>query len=163
VRYINSTYNRTGTLWEGRAKSSLVDSEAYPLKVSKYIELNPVRARMVNHPAEYLWSSYRHNAVGKGLNWLLPILCTTLWGMAHRKGKLSIAQFSKIIKLQTTLSKKSDLQQINHGYWVTAGLRHKLKLSSVAKSLRLKEGAIESRRITIQDLDGFRIKLLRPL
>ncbi|MFT4671547.1 MAG: putative transposase [Pseudohongiellaceae bacterium] len=65
VRYINSTYNRTGTLWEGRAKSSLVDSEAYLLKVSKYIELNPVRARMVNHPAEYPWSSYRHNAIGK--------------------------------------------------------------------------------------------------
>jgi putative transposase len=42
-----------------------VDSKAYLLKVSKYIELNSVRARMVNHPAEYPWSCYRHNAIGK--------------------------------------------------------------------------------------------------
>ena len=51
VRYINQTYNRTGTLWEGRYKSTLVDSEVYLLLVSRYIELNPVRANMVEHPA----------------------------------------------------------------------------------------------------------------
>jgi len=65
VGYVNATYQRTGTLWEGRYKSTLVDSEDYLLTVSRYIELNPVRADMVDHPAEYPWSSYRGNSMGK--------------------------------------------------------------------------------------------------
>ena len=64
VRYVNQTYRRTGTLWEGRFKSALIDSETYLLACSRYIELNPLRARMVPHPREYGWSSYRHNAYG---------------------------------------------------------------------------------------------------
>ncbi|MFW2373131.1 MAG: transposase [Gammaproteobacteria bacterium] len=65
VYYINKTYRRTGTLWEGRYKSSLIDSEAYLLTCMRYIELNPVRATMVDHPGDYKWSSYHHNAMGK--------------------------------------------------------------------------------------------------
>lgn len=65
VRYINQAYQRTGTLWEGRYKASLVDSEAYLLTCMRYIEMNPVRASMVNHPAEYRWSSYGCNAQGR--------------------------------------------------------------------------------------------------
>ena len=61
VRYFNDAYHRTGTLWEGRYKSTLVDAEHYFLIVSRYIELNPVRANMVAHPSEYAWSSYQHN------------------------------------------------------------------------------------------------------
>ena len=65
VRYINHTYKRTGTLWEGRFKASLIDSDAYLLTCMRYIELNPVRANMVSHPSEYHWSSYACNAAGK--------------------------------------------------------------------------------------------------
>ena len=65
VQYFNYTYGRTGTLWEGRYKSTLVDSEQYLLTCYRYIELNPVRAQMVEHPSEYPWSSYQHNAVGR--------------------------------------------------------------------------------------------------
>ena len=50
VRQINKAYRRTGTMWEGRFKSSLVDSENYCLSCYRYIELNPVRAHMVAHP-----------------------------------------------------------------------------------------------------------------
>lgn len=65
VQYFNYKYKRTGTLWEGRYKASLIDSEHYLLTCMRYIELNPVRAEdMVNHPSEYHWSSYRHNALG---------------------------------------------------------------------------------------------------
>lgn len=64
VRYINHTYQRSGTLWEGRYKASLVDSEAYLLICMRYIEVNPVRAGMVEHPGEYRWSSYTKNAQG---------------------------------------------------------------------------------------------------
>ena len=62
VYYINKSYQRTGTLWEGRYKSSLIDSDAYLLTCMRYIELNPVRAGMVEHPGEYKWSSYDANA-----------------------------------------------------------------------------------------------------
>src|SRR6266568_8682797 len=64
VRYVNATYRRTGTLWEGRYRAAPIDSEAYFLACCRYIELNPVRARMVRHPRDYHWSSYRAHAHG---------------------------------------------------------------------------------------------------
>ena len=64
VQYINRTYRRSGTLWEGRFKSCLAQDETYVLTCHRYIELNPVRANMINHPREYPWSSYRANAEG---------------------------------------------------------------------------------------------------
>ena len=65
VPYFNHKYNKTGTLWEGRFKSSLIDTEDYLLRCYQYIELNPVRAGMVNVPEAYLWSSYRANALAE--------------------------------------------------------------------------------------------------
>jgi len=65
VRYFNHRYQRTGTLFEGRFKSSIVQSESYFLACLRYIELNPVRAGMVTDPADYSWSSYRAHALGK--------------------------------------------------------------------------------------------------
>jgi putative transposase len=64
VRYVNDRYRRTGTLWEGRYKSCLVGDDRYLLHCHRYIELNPVRARMVADPADYRWSSHRHHAFG---------------------------------------------------------------------------------------------------
>jgi putative transposase len=60
----NKRWGRTGPLWEGRYKSSLVDSHGYALNCHRYIEENPVRAGMVRHPAEYAWSSFRANGMG---------------------------------------------------------------------------------------------------
>ena len=65
VQYINHTYRRSGTLWEGRYKSSLINAEEYLLACYRYIELNPVRANMVSHPADYRWTSYRFNGQGE--------------------------------------------------------------------------------------------------
>mgnify|MGYP001813390183 FL=1 len=62
--YFNKTYKRTGTVWEGRHKSSLVHNERYYLTCSRYIELNPVAAGMVYKPEQYRWSSYSVNAWG---------------------------------------------------------------------------------------------------
>lgn len=64
VQYVNRTYQRSGTLWESRHKASVIDAEAYLLACGRYVELNPVRAGMVEHPADYAWSSYRRNAYG---------------------------------------------------------------------------------------------------
>jgi putative transposase len=64
VRYFNFQYGRTGTLFEGRFKSNPVQSNRYLLACYRYIELNPVRAGLVQDPADYVWSSYRANAFG---------------------------------------------------------------------------------------------------
>lgn len=65
VRDINRRYRRTGTLWEGRHKGSIIEADRYLLATYRYIEMNPVAAGMVEHPAEFRWSSYRHNALGE--------------------------------------------------------------------------------------------------
>lgn len=72
VQHINRTYQRTGTLWEGRFRSCLLQQERYLLTCYRYIELNPVRAGMVEHPAEYRWSSYRVNGQGEALSLIQP-------------------------------------------------------------------------------------------
>jgi len=54
VQYINRTYKRTGTLWEGRFRSSIVQQQEYLFSCQRYIEMNPVRADMVKHPGEYV-------------------------------------------------------------------------------------------------------------
>lgn len=65
VPQFNERHGRTGTLWEGRYRSSLIDSERYFLQCSRYIETNPVRAGLVSKPGEYRWSSFRSNAYGQ--------------------------------------------------------------------------------------------------
>jgi len=72
VQYINKTYRRTGTLWDSRYKSSLVQEDAYLLLCQRYIELNPVRAAMVENPANYRWSSYTANALGQSDSLITP-------------------------------------------------------------------------------------------
>jgi len=64
VRLFNDMHERTGTLWEGRYKAAMVDTESYFLTCQRYIELNPVRAALADHPASFRWSSYRHYALG---------------------------------------------------------------------------------------------------
>jgi putative transposase len=64
VQRLNVRYQRTGTLWEGRYKASLVQSDRYFLACQRYIELNPVRAGIAASPDEYRYSSYGHHALG---------------------------------------------------------------------------------------------------
>jgi putative transposase len=72
AQYFNHQYRRSGTLWEGRYKSCLIQAERYLLEVCRYIELNPVRAKMVSDPGEYAWSSYPINALGKASDLCAP-------------------------------------------------------------------------------------------
>lgn len=72
VPFINHKYGRSGSLREGRYKSNLVQSERYFLAVMRYIELNPVRASMVEQAAQYRWSSFRHNCGLKPLSFITP-------------------------------------------------------------------------------------------
>ncbi len=72
VQYINTTYRRTGTLWDSRYKSSLIQADTYLLTCMRYIELNPVRAAMVDDPAHYRWTSYKVNALGQASSLITP-------------------------------------------------------------------------------------------
>jgi len=64
-QYLNRKNNRCGSVWQGRFKASLVDSKGYFLTCQRYIELNPVRAGMVDKPGRYPWSSYGTNGEGQ--------------------------------------------------------------------------------------------------
>jgi putative transposase len=72
VGYINRNYARTGTLWEGRFKSTIVDAEDYVMACYRYIEANPLRARMVARADDHAWSSYGANAGGRREPMLTP-------------------------------------------------------------------------------------------
>lgn len=72
VQYFNRKYRRSGPLFEGRFRSCIVDSDGYLLACHRYIEMNPVRAGMVDHPSGYRWSSYRTNAEGRPSDFLVP-------------------------------------------------------------------------------------------
>ena len=72
VQYINRTYQRSGTLWEGRFRSCLTQSEEYVLACYRYIELNPVRAGMVMRPQDYRWISFHTNGLDKASALLTP-------------------------------------------------------------------------------------------
>lgn len=64
VHHFNLRYDHTGTLWNGRYRATLLDPGAYLLACSRYVELNPVRAGLVDGPVDYGWSSYGRNAEG---------------------------------------------------------------------------------------------------
>lgn len=72
TQYFNWRHGRSGSLWEGRYKSCLVQSERYLLTCQRYIELNPVRAGIVALPGQYRWSSYRGNSQGMADESLSP-------------------------------------------------------------------------------------------
>jgi len=72
AQHFNRAYGRTGPLWDGRYHSSVAPTARYVIGCYRYIELNPVAAKMVNHPAQYTWSSYRANALGKDDRLVVP-------------------------------------------------------------------------------------------
>jgi putative transposase len=72
VRAFNQRHGRTGTLWEGRYRSTLIQTERYLLACMAYIDLNPVRAGMVSLPQEYWWSSHAHYIGQRVDRWITP-------------------------------------------------------------------------------------------
>ncbi len=72
AQYFNRTYHRSGSLWEGRYKSALVDTERYLLACYRYIELNSVRAGIARRPEDYPYSSFHANGLGKADKLITP-------------------------------------------------------------------------------------------
>ena len=102
VRYFNHRHQRTGTLWEGRYRASVIDSERYLFTCSRYIEENPVRAGVVMEPSQYPWSSYHANALGSGDALVTPHdLYTALGSTASSREHAYRAMFSTNLDTST--------------------------------------------------------------
>ncbi len=102
----------TGTLWEGRYKACLVDSDGYFLACSRYIELNPVRAWIAAEPAEYAWSSYRANAGGEFDPLVSPHACYLALGPDRRAREAAYRQlFDQALPASLVMEIRQYLQQ----------------------------------------------------
>ncbi|MCG6870584.1 MAG: transposase [Gammaproteobacteria bacterium] len=116
VQYFNYSYQRTGTLWEGRFKAALIDSEAYALTCYRYIELNPVRAQgMVEHPGEYPWSSYRRNALGEPDKLITP---HTLYQSLGRNEPARQKAYRALFKARIPEKTLAEIRDATNKAWV---------------------------------------------
>ena len=126
VQYFNYCYKRTGTLWEGRYKATLIDTELYLLTCMRYIELNPVRAaNMVDHPSKYPWSSYRCNALGDSNNLITPHIEYTRLGSTSEERRSAYRQLLRIHVPEMTLAA---IREATNKAWVLGSDRFKIKM-----------------------------------
>jgi putative transposase len=105
VQYINRSYRRSGTLWEGRFRSCIVQQEEYLFSCQRYIEMNPVRAGIIQHPDEYQWSSYQANGLGKGFGFIHHHSLYQDLGEPIRKGRWRIGHCFATMQHQEKLIK----------------------------------------------------------
>jgi putative transposase len=126
VQYFNFTYSRTGTLWEGRYKATIIDSEAYLLTCMRYIELNPVRAGMVKNPSDYPWSSYGVNALG-----VHDKLCIShsLYERIGRNADERQAGYRKLFRKQVSEIELDAIREATNKAWALGndGFREKIE------------------------------------
>lgn len=125
VQYYNYTYQRTGTLWEGRYKSTLIDSETYLLTCMRYIELNPVRAGMVAHPSEYPWSSYCCNALGQANELVVPHIEFMRLGLSADERQ---AEYRQLYKHHISETNINDIREATNKAWVLGSDRFKHRI-----------------------------------
>lgn len=125
VQHYNYCYQRTGTLWEGRYKATLIDSEAYLLTCMRYIELNPVRADMVAHPSEYPWSSYHHNALGQPNDLITPHPEYQRLGKTDEERQ---AAYRQLFKSHLTEGIVNEIRESTNKAWVLGNDRFKQRI-----------------------------------
>jgi len=130
VRMINARYRRTGTLWEGRYKAAPLDSDAYFFSCSRYIESNPVRARMVKQPQDYPFSSYGANALGQ------PDALISRHPLFARLGSDAEAQqraYRALFREELDKAFVDRLRVATNGGWALGDERFKAEIAEAAK------------------------------
>ena len=126
VQYFNNCHQRTGTLWEGRYKATLIDTENYLFTCMRYIELNPVRVEhMVEHPSEYPWSSYRYNALGENDAIITPHELYNQLGTTYEERLLAYRQLFHAHIPDATLEA---IRHATNKAWVLGSERFKIKM-----------------------------------
>lgn len=127
VQYFNKKYNRTGTLWEGRYKATLIDTENYFLICMRYIELNPVRAKgMVSDPADYRWSSYSYNAGGQNNSLITP---HSEYKRLGKTMKERLSRYSDLFNLHIPEVKLDEIREATNKAWVLGSSGFKKRMS----------------------------------
>ena len=135
VQYINRAYRRCGTLWESRHKASLVDAEQYLLACYRYIELNPVAARVVKHPSDYRWSSFACNAWADATTLFVRMPCISRLPRTNRHASHAIANSSLVTYLRSRYT-RSERPWISQFLWATSGFGNRSKGPSVGRSAK---------------------------
>ncbi len=126
VQYYNHSYRRTGSLWEGRYKATLIDTEIYLLTCMRYIELNPVRAQgLAEHPGDYPWSSYRYHALGESDDLLTPHREYKRLGRTAAERQSSYRQLFRGRMAEKTLT---EIREATNKAWVLGGDRFKQRM-----------------------------------
>jgi putative transposase len=154
VRYVNAAYRRTGTLWEGRYRAAPIDSEAYFLTCCRYIELNPVRARMVAHPRDYSWSSYAAHA--RGVSDAL-VAEHPLYRALGRNAAERQENYRALFRAALDDAFVDDLRAATNGGWAMGGERFKRK---IAKALKRRVTPLPKGRPPKESGDGRQLNLL---
>jgi putative transposase len=130
VRYLNARRRRTGTLWEGRYRAAPIDSEAYLLACCRYIELNPVRARMVRHPRGHRWSSYPANALGEADPLVSP---HPIYRALGRSAAERQAAYRALFRERLGDAFVEDLRNATNGGWALGDAAFKRRIAKAAK------------------------------
>jgi len=130
VRYVNGAYSRTGTLWEGRYRAAPIEAEAHLIACMRYIELNPVRARMVRKPANYPWSSHRSHAEGVADPLLADhALYRALGATPKARARSYLALFRDALPAEFV----GALREATNGGWALGSDRWRAKVERVAR------------------------------
>jgi len=133
VQYFNYVYKRSGTLWEGRYRATVVDSEQYLIKAMRYIELNPVRAHIVQLPADYPWSSYAYNAYGASsldLDWLQPH--PEYIGLGRDAAERQAA-YQDLFKVEIASDDLEKIRDCTHKGWALGGAKFQERLKQLCQ------------------------------
>ena len=128
VQYINRTYRRSGTLWEGRFRSCLTRDEEYVLGCYRYIELNPVRASMVEHPRNYQWSSFSANGDGQSDSLITPHPDYLRLGATDKTRQRN---YRALFKAHLSLALISEIRHATNGNFVLSSERFKEEIAQV--------------------------------
>lgn len=125
VQYFNAHYQRSGTLFEGRYKATLIDSETYLLTCMRYIELNPVRAGLVRHPSDYLWSSYQRTAGGQASNLIKAHVAYQRLGRSNDE---RLSAYRQLFKQQLSEHSMNEIRDATNKAWALGSERFKQKI-----------------------------------
>jgi len=146
VQHFNYGYRRSGTLWEGRYRATVVDSARYLLTLMRYIELNPVRAGMVAHPREYPWSSYRFNAygtAGPNSDWLVPHRQYRRLGRSREERR---SAYRKLFRAAISTADLKEIRECTHKGWALGGERFKADIEALSGRRAVSKGVGRPRK-----------------
>jgi len=129
AHYFNQKYDRTGTLWDGRYRNTIVDIEEYLLTCYRYIELNPVRAETVSHPSEYPWSSYAANALGHDDELITVHRAYLKLGGNHQSRQQS---YRSLFKRRISKQILNEIRESTNNSWVLGSDKFKKKVEKLS-------------------------------